>query len=243
MSKICHYTTSIKAIKIITTGFFKFGKLENSNDPFENLIKRYNISYNVPDYLNQFMMRLFDHSNKELSFASFGQDTDINHTGLSWTMWAHYGNKHSGVCLVFDKSALINEISIQTDKFEARNVNYTNSLLINPIYFNDKINDSYISILKEFKEILLFSKHQGWKSEGEFRIVVFENSFTFPISNCLKEVIYGPEIPYRNELRLNKQLKKMEFKGPYGKLAYAQGSYAKPSIFFFSELRQSNKSK
>jgi hypothetical protein len=70
--------------------------------------------------------------------------------------------------------------------------------------------------------------------------VVFDRNFKIPIKDCLKKVIYGPEIENKNLLRLESLLKKMNFTRPDGKLEYALGAYAKPSIFFFHDLKTFN---
>lgn len=237
MSDLCHYTSAAKAIQILSSQHFIFGHLENSNDPFENLKKRYSISYIIPNSLQIFMDNIFDYSNKELSFASFGFEDESIPSGEHWTMWAHYGKLHTGVCFVFDQIALLKEVSDQTKKFEADRINYTNDLLINPIHFENRTDKSENSILSEFKENLLFSKHKAWLSENEYRVVVFDRNFKIPIKNCLKKIIYGPETRDKNLLRLESLLKKLNFIGPAGKLSYALGAYAKPSKFFFHDIK------
>jgi len=235
MSDLCHYTSAAKAIKILSSQIFKFGHLENSNDPFENLKKRYSISYFIPDNLRIFMDNIFVFANKELSFASFGFEDKTIPSGEHWTMWAHYGNLHTGVCFVFDQAALLKEVAAQKKKFEADRIKYTNNLLINPIHFENRTDKSEISILSEFKEILLFSKHKAWLSENEYRVVAFERNFEIPIKSCLKKIIYGPEIKNKNLLRLESLLEKMNFKGSAGTLKYALGDYAKPLHFLLHD--------
>jgi hypothetical protein len=239
MSDLCHYTSAAKAIQILSSKLFKFGHLENSNDPFENLKNRYSISYNIPNSLQIFMDKVFDHANKELSYASFGFEDKSIPSGEHWTMWAHYGKLHSGVCFVFDQDALLKEVSELTKGFEADQIKYTNNLFINPIHFENRIDKSESSILSEFKEILLFSKHKAWLIENEYRIVVFEKDFRIPIKNCLRKVIYGPEIKNKNLSRLESLISQWNFNGITGKLNYALGNYAKPSKFFFHDLKTS----
>lgn len=240
MSELCHYTSAARGIRILREQEFVFGHLENTNDPFENLINRYNISYSVPKELDSLMYELFCYTNKELSYASFGYVSEDINPGEHWTMWAHYGKLHSGICLVFDKDALINEISNQNKNFIEGRINYSNNILLNPSYFEHRSEKSYMDIVMEFKDVLLFSKHKAWLTENEYRIVVFDKYFRVPIKNCLKKIIYGPEIKKLNISRSNNLLKKMNFTGPYGRLEYAMGSYAKPSIFFFHHLKESN---
>jgi hypothetical protein len=240
MTQICHYTSASNAIQILSSKTFKFGHLENSNDPFENLKKRYSISYTIPNSLQLLMENIFDYANKKLSYASFEFENKLIPYGEHWTMWSHYGKLHTGVCLVFDQSALLNEITTKKKKFEESKIIYTNNLLINPIHFENRSDRSASTILSEFKEFLLFSKHIGWLPENEYRIVVFARIFEIPIKNCLKKIIYGPEINNKNQARLDSLLKKINFTGSSGKLEYALGAYAKPSHFLFHDLKTYN---
>ena len=63
MEKICHYTTANNALKILSSNALKFGQIKNSNDPFENLVKRYNLTYRIQDPLKSFMNEIFEFVN------------------------------------------------------------------------------------------------------------------------------------------------------------------------------------
>jgi len=236
MSSLSHYTSAINAINIITSQHFIFGHLEHSNDPFENLKKRYLVSYNIPDSLRLYMDQIFEFVNNKISFASFGLSDNLIPDGQNWPMWSHYGNLHSGVCLIFDLESTISEINKLTDMVIAGNIKYTNFLLINPIHFEERICIPTKDLLIELQDFLLLSKHKAWEYENELRIIVFHDIFKIPIKNCLKKVLYGPEIKPKNLSRIENILKEIKFKGPHGKLNYALGSYAKPLSFIFNDI-------
>lgn len=237
MKSICHYTSANKAIKILSSQIFKFGQFVNSNDPFENLSKRYILTYSIREPLKSYMDKIFEYANSEISLASFGIRKKLIPPDQNWPMWAHYGEKHSGVCLTFDLTKMIQEIKKQTDQVISHKITYTNSLIIPPNYFEDRLSKTEREILTDFQKNLIFSKHTGWESENEFRIVVFQKSLEIPIKNCLKQVLFGPEIKKRNQSRLENILRLSDFQGPYGKLGYAAGSYAKPLKFIFQDIK------
>jgi hypothetical protein len=104
----------------------------------------------------------------------------------SQLLWAHYADKHQGVCLVFDLK--LNEspfIDIAYEKLNFGQVNYDSPNKLN--YLEDK----YASI-----GALLNSKSKDWEYESEFRIsaMVNEDCYRFK-SNFLKGVIFGLKFP------------------------------------------------
>jgi len=171
MEKICHYTTANNALKILSSNALKFGQIKNSNDPFENLVKRYNLTYRIQDPLKSFMNEIFEFVNTEVSIVCFGVNDNLVLADQNWTMWAHYGETHSGVCLTFDLEAFLNEVQKQSYQLLSGRINYTNSLIIPPDYFDERMDNSLKDILIEFQKPLLFSKHRGWSYENEYRIM------------------------------------------------------------------------
>jgi len=240
MDKVYHYTSSANAIKILSSQQFRFGHLEHSNDPFENLSKRYELSFNIQEPLKMFMNEIFNYANTQLSYASFGAVKGEVLPDQNWTMWAHYANNHTGVCLTFKLDEFFNELDKLQIPYLHDKINYTNALLIPPDFFENRITSLPSEILKEFDKALLFSKHKGWETENEYRIVVFKREFSIPIKNSLIQVLLGPEIKKRNKSRIENILKRSAFKGPFGKLHYSSATYAKPLIFIFQELKENS---
>jgi len=240
MTRLCHYTSAKNAIKILSSQQFKLGHLEHSNDPFENLSKRYDLSFNVQEPVRTFMNKVFDFSDTQLSYASFSIIKEGVNNDQNWIMWAHYANKHSGVCLTFDLENFIDELKRLSVFFVHDKIIYSNALLIPPNYFEDRIHYKPAEVLNEFNKFLLLSKHMGWESESEYRIVVFDKEIRIPIHSCLKQVLFGPEISNWSKSRIENLLKKNNFNGPFGKLHYAFASYAKPLTFFFKELKENS---
>lgn len=95
-------------------------------------------------------------------------------------MWAHYANKHEGVCLGFD----VHENYLG-------NVQYIDSRLLCPV--SAKLEDS-----NKFIDEMLYHKAQEWSYERELRAIVSldgsklpMNHISFGMSIQLREVVLG----------------------------------------------------
>ncbi|MGD0754351.1 MAG: DUF2971 domain-containing protein [Bacteroidales bacterium] len=235
MEELYHYTSFCKAYKILKSGTFKFGQIRDTNDPFEDLNHRYSIIQEYPADIKQLLYRLERYVNEEISFASFGVPDGIVPPDQKWTMWAHYADKHSGVCLVFDKSKLINEVKILSNTTLYKEIDYKGSMWVHPSCFEKYLTKSEQEILQAFQDPLLFTKHIDWQCENEFRIIVFQKKFEIKINNCLTRIIYGPDTCPKRQKRIETYLKRKKLKVLDGKLIYADTSYAKPLKFLFTE--------
>jgi hypothetical protein len=141
-------------------------------------------------------------------------------------MWAQYGNKSRGICLVFYKDKLIKEINKQlSSDFH---------IFANPINYIDILNEAHV---KEMSELIkkrnrifghpnqdkrrmlvnnmikninkyFFTKDNDWKGEQEFRILIINKQFNNDIepkiiklnmSRLLHCVVLGENFFYRNE--------------------------------------------
>jgi hypothetical protein len=108
-------------------------------------------------------------------------------------MWAHYANKHSGICLVYDKNILIESLRDVDSTFKLIPINYG----IKPI----------VSLLEKKKRIgyesdipIISAKDSNWKYEKEIRIYNehdynenINDSFYIP-NSALVGIIYGYQI-------------------------------------------------
>lgn len=235
MAEIFHYTSFCKAFKILKTQNFKFGHIRNTNDPFEDLNNKYSITHQYPEEIKQLLNRLGKYVNEELSFASFGIPDGVVPPDQKWTMWAHYGDKHSGVCLVFDKLKFITEVESIYKNPIYKEIEYKGPLWVDPNHFDNFLKNSEQEILRAFQLPLLFTKHIDWKCENEFRIIVFKKKFEINIKNCLTKIIYGPNINPKNLKKIETYLNRKKLKILNGKLIYADTSYAKPLKFLFAD--------
>lgn len=107
---------------------------------------------------------------------------------IATTMWGHYAENHTGICLVF-------EISSGFENSSLFKVNYCRNLLEVPL---DK--EGMPVLTTELANKILSHKYKGWEYENECRIFVSlehkapENGhyfYDFTDEFCLKEIILG----------------------------------------------------
>ncbi len=79
-------------------------------------------------------------------------------------MWAHYANKHSGACLIFDNLVENKFINISDSRLTTVAVNYKSFDEIN--YFENRV---------EGIKNLFGTKSTEWEYEREYRIVILES--------------------------------------------------------------------
>jgi hypothetical protein len=99
----------------------------------------------------------------------------LTESNVDVTMWAHYADNHKGLCLGLSISI---EASPEKVSYvaEAPKVNFSELM-------NDKQDDN------EFKWI--FSKHQDWRNEKEWRVVFPEGNRLWPIPGRIRTVTFG----------------------------------------------------
>ena len=181
MAYLYHYTNNISLIKILVSQTFKFGHLQNTNDPCERLENRFGLSGNYSSIIDKYLDQLCDFYNKKTSIACFGVKNGNISADLKWTMWANYSYKSTGACMVFDKNKFINVIKQEGVMPLEKRIKYN----LGSIRFNltEQIIDlPHKDFLTKYQDKLLFSKHKDWSYEKEFRIVVFEENFKIPKS-------------------------------------------------------------
>ena len=106
-------------------------------------------------------------------------------------MWSHYANKHTGICLIYDREELLTSLRDVSLSFDSRKINYKNRPVLELIENGNKV--TYESNVP-----LITFKNPNWKYENEIRFFVeyivgtkYKGS-TFSIyRSALKGVIYG----------------------------------------------------
>ncbi|MEV6551803.1 DUF2971 domain-containing protein [Streptomyces sp. NPDC051597] len=123
------------------------------------------------------------------------------------SLWAHYGAGHTGICLRFDRTRLIEAFLEQTDAAAMR---FHNSVAYVPTQGAGP-NDLDIGQIREFgvdaaalayaeanQDSLFFRKYWDWENEAEYRLVLLDQSLLpayIDIRSALTGVILGDAFP------------------------------------------------
>lgn len=111
---------------------------------------------------------------KMIRSISFSTNTSEKKAHGLPTMWAHYGQNHKGICLVFDRIIIERLFEDQfNSKFKQNPISYDKLKL--PTFKNEVIENSEEFFLKH-AEKLFFTKDSDWGSESEYRFVVVKEN-------------------------------------------------------------------
>lgn len=227
---VYHYTSTDVAYNfILKDGTLKLGRYAGTNDPKEYRNWDFSIGTNFAKDLGAYDVAklsrwLSDELKRTVKVSCFATDTaplsgdftdsDIYRRGFSKPrMWAQYGDRHRGVCLVFDKSLLNDHIRTQSPggaQVRFGKVQYTDSPLIStlgdpdPYQINvDAMEDlgqvAYVALhLKVYGQHLFFEKSSDWRDECEFRWAVstdVEDDLFVRFEDSLVGIMFGDSTP------------------------------------------------
>lgn len=225
-----HYTSAEVALRhILPDRRLKLGRYKNTNDPKETKTWSFDIGTNENRDLGKYDMKAMSHwLNERLKNGTrilcCSRDTpplsgnhieDIFNRGFCKPrMWAQYGGNHSGVCLVFDKERLSNNIRDQLSE--------TRTILEGPIEYRDRgiVRDlwnpddqQYAINIDHFEKVgsdryagdhfythhkrLFFEKMTDWSAESEWRFMTFsqkDEEVFVHVDNSLSGVIFGDSV-------------------------------------------------
>lgn len=235
---VCHYTTRATGKIILKTGNLRLSKLVNTNDPVESKTRLfsdtewktdtgfwYKAGESFEDQLLSEWMVLCFSCNKDpikQSFmnADYRRLYTYNHNvfGVGYSnMWAHYGENHKGICLLFNGKELDKTINDALDntRYIVKHgfVRYDDYKAFLPVKRNDpKFEDCgeeeriRKTLIKNYKDNFLY-KSTEWKPEHEFRWLVHStNSLTLdiPIKSAIRAVVLGADFPDKNVRQIKK---------------------------------------
>lgn len=160
------------------------------NDPFDCIVKLGNSDQSREEGIQRRV-------NGQAGVLSFSEKRD------HILMWAHYANKHSGVCLEFNFNGW-KRMPVHLDRVEYR----MERPLISPTDLSNATSDRSLpgtsfgtkpTIIREpdLLKKMAFTKHEDWKYEKEWRIIcAFKNPseryLKFPREeNVLNGIIFG----------------------------------------------------
>ena len=170
IKKLYHYTKFDTAIKILESHSLRFGRLHNMNDIHENDKLSYVDTMGTP--INSFPSDVLDAIDCEMAKyrqISFTSDNDkLDKLGFDLhQMWGLYADNGKGVCLVFDKDILCNNL----DKYIIhRTVSYDKN--VESFYIANVTDSQNIEIdIQRQAKMLFFHKRKEWEHEQEYRYI------------------------------------------------------------------------
>jgi len=222
---IYHFTSSNIAINFITkNSSLKISRYTTTNDPKETKNWHFHIGVNPPYScnlsradMNELSIKLGYRLKNTANVLCFSKDRkltgdhvkDIYNRGFCKPrMWAHYGDNHKGVCLIFDKEILTKEIFnqfYQKKTIYSGHVQYVNRNVIDEPFVSSYCIDYEHLELVGFEQYVLhhisthlrrlfFEKAIDWITEDEYRWVLFgkeSEDLYINYGDSLKGVVFG----------------------------------------------------
>ncbi len=157
--KLYHFTNFEAACKILSSKTLRLSQMNSMNDVNESFRMIYSRSEG----------KCFSWSTTGAKYSqlSFSEDTVRTPGFLNLPMWGYYADKGRGVCIVFDKNKVVEEL--QTQRFWHGKVKYVKR------YDNDLIISSEKEIDRRFRSVF-FRKDNAWRHENEYRVVSKDSS-------------------------------------------------------------------
>jgi hypothetical protein len=223
---VYHYTgAAVARDYILKNRTLKLGSYTRTNDPKESKAWEFDLWTNQNRHLGNYKMQELSSwfsaalkANAKLACFSLdssplsGDHTrDILSRGFAKPrMWAQYAENHSGVCLVFDRSKLLEAVHSQLGALIhfAGPVTYQNHYLVRPLTAHEySINIDQLETLgpqgylqshvRLHHKALFFEKLLDWRDEVEWRILVLSDSdadLLVPIDDALVGIVHGASI-------------------------------------------------
>lgn len=203
MKKIYHYTKASTLIEhILPNMTLRSNYLSEMNDPREMeafvfggtnvpYSKMYAGHYNKDTQIDC-MYKLGDEIKGRIQVICF---SGANEDG--WNnemMWAHYGDKHKGICIEIDQDVIIHNMKTSNQNFKIDNVDYAEEADTWLNWDNNHTIDENITyfISNKYKD-LAFKKSNCWKPEDEIRLMLINETKQVYVSliNSITSVYLG----------------------------------------------------
>lgn len=223
---VFHYTSYDNAFKIVVTNTLWAHQLSCMNDPIEfrhlgnNLSSTGNIKFDKFKKKHNELTISNNKRNNSIRILSFSVD-DVHHNdkffnncvafnnnlNCGWArtgMWAHYRDRHKGICLIFNRQKLINAAKKNNEvKCVDKKIEYSNnfndfkeafSVDLNTNNSNEDFTNFYMT---KDKQDFLFKKCIDFVSEQEYRFLFISDSFNenqpykFNFENALEGMIFS----------------------------------------------------
>jgi len=212
---VAHYTDQETLFShILPKMTLKLGRLSNTNDPRETKEWAFpSIKSETADVISrheQANKRLNEVLRNRAYVACGTRDQHANKFDcyLRPRMWAQYGDRHRGACLVIDAEALTSEIehAFPNDQVRSEPIDYSDDMPFEtPVKFTDPFHNSVDEFIKNQERYFLLQKHPDWKDENEHRWIVIadvarDDNRYVSLEHSLLAVVLGVDCPRLNAL-------------------------------------------
>lgn len=227
---IYHYTSAEVALtKIIPAGNLRAGSFLTMNDPRESKDWLFGMKYDrEPDRESigeeeaRAASRIAQASTRVIALST---DIDSPHSGVNEAqfgrgyahsaMWAHYGQSHAGVCLIFDRKKFMDAVSkalramghstrtgwLFFGLVEYADRDHRYNVASSPFLFSitgekATLRKRVLQHVEEFREELFFRKGLDWSYEREFRCIVWdegEHPLMLDFGDSLAGIVVGED--------------------------------------------------
>lgn len=218
-----HYTTADIAIyNILDQGAVRLAPYESTNDPQESRQKLPTLSTSAGEDHTDQPAPIWQDADwwlrRYVKVACFTQDYELPDNALDadafrgWahpSLWEHYGGRHGGVCLRFDRVKLVEQFRSQLCsrgqcfhgpvEYPIQRLSVLPSEPLDVDQVHEFGTDAVVSrYIEKHYRTLFFAKHHDWANEQEYRLIMNEPS-ALPayvnIDNCLTGVLLGDLFP------------------------------------------------
>lgn len=219
---LSHYTTleAAKAILGNMTLKLSMGAFLAADDPRETKYWHFNVNMNATENHQLFHERSISEQIKQgIGSLSFIRDMKNIPGYYRPRMWAQYAENHRGICIVFNKRALLHCIHEYLDNQgviyngNVKYINHSESFRVGELtditqddIINENISKFESEIFQEsHRTIYLFSKHKDWRDEAEYRIIFRRcaaiecREFCIPCRNAIEKIVFGVDSPDTHE--------------------------------------------
>lgn len=121
-------------------------------------------------------------------------------------MWAHYADKHRGICVEYDMSKMDNDPNIAYYKFFTYPVIYSESRPQIPIILNRIVKHNYSISEGKYslsdRYLYLLTKSKAWKYEREWRMILPDNKHNIVNFPLISKIYLGVNISEIDEQRI-----------------------------------------
>lgn len=179
--KLYHYTSFDTALNILMTNELWFNHLKDLNDINELYRPLFYVKLS-PEIEKQAKQEIGKYQQTSLTrdFCRMGFDIPA--------MWGHYGDKGKGVCFIFNKEKLLNNLS--SDIYHGE-VEYVGPDYPFSVYFKNA-DDEIKPFTKKDIDDFFFKKTCDWSYEQEYRLLIRTDAngrFKLPLKDSIIAVV------------------------------------------------------